>query len=57
MQGLHDLLMALKEEKQTIEGISAWPWRQGTLTALISILMLPIVLRLLQELTARILGL
>lgn len=57
MQGLHDLLMALKEEKSTIEEISAWPWKQETLTALISTLMLPIVLSLLQDLIARILGL
>lgn len=51
-----NLLLALREEKVDMEAISTWPWQRSTITALISALVLPIVLIILQQIITNILG-
>lgn len=43
------VLSTLMEEKQTIEGLRTWPWRPGTLTGLVSALLLPVLLMIVRE--------
>jgi hypothetical protein len=56
VSGIHSLLASLKEEIEIIGGIPTWPWKSGTLRALIATLALPIALSYLQKLTTLILG-
>lgn len=57
VSGMRNLLSALKEEKEIISAIPTWPWKPGTFTALLSALLLPVVIGLLQNLAARLLQL
>jgi len=54
--GMRTVLSALREEEQTIQALSTWPWRPGTLTGLLSALFLPVVLLLIREIITRLLG-
>ena len=54
--GMRTVFSTLREEKETIHGLSTWPWRPGTLTGLLSALFLPIVLTLLRDVILRFLG-
>ena len=53
--GMHTVFSTLREEKETVQGLSTWPWRPGTLTGLLSALFLPIILALLRDLILRFL--
>jgi hypothetical protein len=53
---MRTVLSALKEERETIEGLSTWPWRPGTFTRMLSAIFLPILLWLLREVLGRFLG-
>jgi hypothetical protein len=52
--GMRSVLSALKEEKETIEDLSTWPWRPGTFTRLLSAIFLPVVLALNREVVSRL---
>jgi len=54
MIAVHAVLL---KEKETIEDLSAWPWRPATLTGLVSAILLPIVLSLVQDVIYGWLGL
>jgi hypothetical protein len=54
--GLRTVLSALREEEETIQDLSTWPWRPGTFTGLLSALFLPVVLLLIREVITRLLG-
>ena len=54
--GMRTVFATLREEKETIQGLSTWPWRTGTLTGLLSALFLPIILALLRDVILRFLG-
>jgi hypothetical protein len=54
--GMRTVFSTLREEKETIQGLSTWPWRPGTLTGLLSALFLPIVVALARDLISKILG-
>ena len=54
--GMRTVFSTLREEKETIHGLSTWPWRPGTLTGLLSALFLPIILALLRDVILRFLG-
>ena len=54
--GMRTVLSALREEEQTIQALSTWPWRPGTLTGVLSALLLPVVLLLIREVITRLLG-
>jgi hypothetical protein len=54
--GMRTVFSTLREEKETVQGLSTWPWRPGTLTGLLSALFLPIILALLRDVILRILG-
>lgn len=53
--GMRSILMSLKEERELIESIPTWPWRPATLRWLLSAILLPIVIWLIQQLLERIL--
>jgi hypothetical protein len=48
--GMRTVFSTLREEKETLQGLRTWPWRPGTLTGLLSALVVPILLALLREL-------
>ncbi|MGH2620263.1 MAG: hypothetical protein ACRDHG_06785, partial [Anaerolineales bacterium] len=54
--GMRTVFSTMREEKETIQGLSTWPWRPGTLTGLLSALFLPIVIVLVREIISRLLG-
>lgn len=54
--GMRTVLSALREEEETIQGLSTWPWRPGTFTRLLSAIFLPVVLLLIREGVTRLLG-
>ena len=54
--GMRTVLSALREEEQAIQALSTWPWRPGTLTGVLSALLLPVVLLLIREVITRLLG-
>jgi hypothetical protein len=54
--GMRTVLSALKEEEETIQDLSTWPWRPGTLTRLLSAVFLPVVLLLIREVITMLLG-
>ncbi|MEX2029635.1 MAG: hypothetical protein WD906_01510 [Anaerolineales bacterium] len=54
--GMRTVFSTLREEKETLEGLRTWPWRPGTLTGLLSALLVPILLALLRELVLALLG-
>jgi hypothetical protein len=47
--GMRTVFSTLREEKETLQGLRTWPWRPGTLTGLLSALVVPILLALLRE--------
>jgi hypothetical protein len=54
--GMRTVFSTLREEKETVQGLSTWPWRPGTLTGLLSALFLPIILVLVREIISMFLG-
>ncbi len=54
--GMRTVFSTMREKKETIEGLSTWPWQPGTFTRLLSALFLPVVLVLIRELVSRLLG-
>jgi len=54
--GMRTVFSTLREEKEIVQGLSTWPWRPGTLTGLLSALLLPIFLTLVREIILLILG-
>lgn len=54
--GMRSVLSVIREERETIEGLSTWPWRPGTFTRFLSALLLPTVLLLIREFVTRLLG-
>jgi len=55
--GLRNLLSALNDEKVWLESVSTWPWNPRTFTTLLSALLLPTVLSLVNSVISRLLGL
>lgn len=53
--GMRSILMSLKEEREFVEAVPTWPWRPATLRGLLSAILLPIVIWLIQQLLERIL--
>jgi len=53
---MNTVFSILKGQKETIKGLSTWPWQPGTLTGLLSSLLLPIVLTLIRDLILKFLG-
>lgn len=53
---MRNLLAALNDEKTWVESVSTWPWRRGTFTTLLSALLLPAILSLVNRVVARFLG-
>jgi hypothetical protein len=51
-----DALLALASEREFLERIPTWPWRAGTLTAVLSAVALPLVLFLVQDIVRHWLG-
>ncbi len=54
MIAVHTVLL---KEKQAIDDLSTWPWRQSTLNGLISAILLPIVLSILRDVISGWIGL
>jgi ABC-type multidrug transport system fused ATPase/permease subunit len=54
--GMRTVFSTLREEKETVQGLSTWPWRPGTLTGLLSALFLPIILVLVREIISMFLS-
>jgi len=46
MIAVHTVLL---KEKDTIESLSTWPWRPGTLNGLLSAILLPVILSILRD--------
>ncbi len=55
-QGMRNLLGALTDEKAIIASSPTWPWKPGTFITLISTLLLPVIIGLVQALVRRILN-
>ncbi len=53
---LRSMLSALKDERELIDSVPTWPWRPGTITGLISALLLPTILSLISGVFERFLG-
>jgi hypothetical protein len=51
--GMRTVFSTMREKKETIEGLSTWPWRPGTFTGLISAIFLPIVFMFAREIISR----
>lgn len=54
--GMRTVFSTMREKKETIEGLSTWPWRPGTFTGLLSAILLPVVLILIREIITRLLA-
>ena len=54
--GMRTVFSTLREEKETVHGLSTWPWRPGTLAGLLSTLFLPIILAILRDIILRFLS-
>ena len=54
--GMRTVFSTMREKKETIEGLSTWPWRPGTFTGLLSAIFLPVVLILIREIISRLFG-
>jgi len=54
---LREALQGLMIEKGFIESLRTWPWKPSTLTALLSVVVLPLLVSLLTELVSRLIGL
>lgn len=54
---LNQVLTAFKAEREELLAIPTWPWKAGTLTGLLTALLLPLALSVLQVVVARLLGL
>ncbi|MCC6946098.1 MAG: hypothetical protein IT335_16095 [Thermomicrobiales bacterium] len=53
---LHDMLAALRGEREALERIHTWPWQSETLRSVVVALILPLVLWFLQWLFSRLLA-
>lgn len=53
---LHDMLAALRSERDALERISTWPWQHETPRSVVAVLILPLLLWLIQWVLARLLG-
>lgn len=53
--GMRNLLAALTTEKESIENVPTWPWRPGTFATLLSALLLPVFLSLVNLVLDRLL--
>lgn len=53
---LHDVLAALRSEREALERIHTWPWQSETLRSVIVALILPLVLWFIQWLFGRLLA-
>ena len=53
---LNSAIVGLNAEREILTRIPTWPWRAGMFTGLLSIVVLPIMLFLLQLVLARWLG-
>lgn len=54
---MRTVFSTLREDKETIDALPTWPWRPGTLTGLLSALLLPILLIIVREVLSMLLGL
>ena len=54
--GMRTVFSTMREKKETIEGLSTWPWRPGTFTGLVSAVLLPVVLVFIREIISRLLS-
>lgn len=54
VNGMRTVLLSLKEEKELIESVPTWPWKPSTFRGLISAILLPITIWLIQQLLSRI---
>ncbi len=55
-ENLNEALAGLNTERDILNKISTWPWRQGVFTGFLSAIVLPIVLFLLQMILGNLLG-
>jgi hypothetical protein len=51
---LRQVALAKKDELEFIDRLSTWPWQPGTMAGVVSALLLPAVIVLIQELTRRL---
>ncbi len=56
IDAVNKMIGGLVAEREVLAKIPTWPWQPGTLTAVISTLLIPVVLFLIQRLLTRILG-
>ena len=54
--GLRDMLGALQDERAAIRGTRTWPWEPGTLSWFGSALLIPILITVLRDYIAQLLG-
>jgi hypothetical protein len=54
--GMRTVFSTMREKKETVEGLSTWPWRPGTFTGLLSAIFLPVVLILIREIISGLFG-
>ncbi len=52
---LRMVLSTLREERETVERVSTWPWPRSTLVALLTTLLLPLLIAVLRDLILRVL--
>lgn len=53
---LRETLQSLMIEKGFIESLRTWPWKPGTLTGLLSVIVLPLLISLVTEIITRFVG-
>jgi hypothetical protein len=56
VSGINSLFASMKEEIEILRSTPTWPWKPGTLRALIATLVLPILLSYVQKLLSIVLG-
>ncbi|HEX9796095.1 MAG TPA: hypothetical protein VGA52_03815 [Anaerolineales bacterium] len=56
MAALRGLVQTLQDRLAFINELSTWPWRPGTVAGVVSALLLPAVIVLIQEITRRVIG-
>jgi hypothetical protein len=53
MKEIQETIQSLMTEKEFIESLRTWPWKPGTITGLLSLLVLPLLVGIIVEIISR----
>jgi hypothetical protein len=56
VESLRHVISGMKDELELVNSLSTWPWQPGTIAGVLSALLLPAIVVLIQEVTLRLLG-